>query len=328
MSLLSSTERDIRVLLPTDISSGQAGHIAAHSVLHGHNNSVLWAADYGDDGRAIQAAIDAAAECGRGTVLIGSGTWPIQETVRCASGVDVIAQRGAVLSLKADVDGVRLAPDMTCRGGVISATGLTEFTHAAMTVRGADRYFWRGGLSCIRDVLLLNTLTATTGTGLELLAAPGHIVGLHVQNVNIVHFDCGLRLDAQQTDTEQAFVNCNDFRSVHIQGCRTILDMRAIRANENVGGNVFSHIIHQADEKSEHLIRGSGHVRNNQFVNVSQVDWLNFTPAPDAPCIEFDLNTRNNHINLSMYLRETHVSDTGYGNLVQPIQGFMAPQYT
>ena len=286
-------------------------HADYHAIIHSHENMVVWAADYGTNGVAIQDAIDAAAAASIGTVFISPGIWNVAATIICEQQVDVILDRQARLNLTANTDLIQMAPNMTLHGGRLTATGIVGHTGSVVLLTGAEFNFSQD-LTIIENIEIYGRNNESAGNGI--LMQPdsdlNYVSGVRIQNVLMRDFDYALRMDA----TNFGFVNSIDISGLTIEGCNYGISIEG-RIGRSIGGNRFVNCLIFPRATSQRALY-LDYAQSNHFINIAMSDWDDVTAEP---VIELTANAHRNFIQFHSEITAVDVSDGGDDNVIRDL---------
>lgn len=279
-----------------------------------------YADDYGDDGAAIQTAIDVASVAGTGRVYVEDGTWDVDNTIECAEGVDLILSSKAILNATADVDIIKVHRSMRFSGGKIDCSNVAGYSSNAILFDGALQFRPHQTRTIVSDMLIVAETNGVTGAGIKMNAdanASDQVTGQHIQNVHIWNFGKGIWMRARSpSGVDLCWVNGNLLRDIAITGGQYAIHFDGgTVANCVIGANIIHGLFYQTTATSVTALSFTGRTRYNDIYGFQAFDWENTNPG--GACINLGALSVYEKIRVGEYVfRDLNLVDSGSGNKV------------
>ncbi|MEX3622834.1 pyocin knob domain-containing protein [Viridibacillus arvi] len=258
------------------------------------------------DAIKIQAALDFAFANKQKVVIAEERKYQLNATIKIREGVELRGERATHYSLDANLRGFELEQGASFCGGTISI-GIVNYAKEVVYLDGKYRYDSTSAKTVIRDLVIWNWTTTTSGIGLSLFSGgeTHQIQFLNIERLVIWNFDIGIKLKATEPTKGQTWINANRFDKITLSECNQMI---VIESNTSVpfecSGNVFSNLQIQPGTTTKQILKISG--MGNSFTGVL---WDTQLIQHTGPIAEFTSTSSMNNINMMFFPEERYVNN-------------------
>ncbi|MFJ9462993.1 pyocin knob domain-containing protein [Viridibacillus arvi] len=258
------------------------------------------------DAIKIQAALDFAFANKQKVVIAEERKYQLNATIKIREGVELRGERATHYSLDANLRGFELEQGASFCGGTISI-GIVNYAKEVVYLDGKYRYDSTSAKTVIRDLVIWNWTTTTSGIGLSLFSGgeTHQIQFLNIERLVIWNFDIGVKLKATEPTKGQTWINANRFDKITLSECNQMI---VIESNTSVpfecSGNVFSNLQIQPGTTTKQILKISG--MGNSFTGVL---WDTQLIQHTGPIAEFTSTSSMNNINMMFFPEERYVNN-------------------
>jgi len=290
-------------------------HVDDHYYIHNRQNAFVYASDYGNDGGAIQNAINFA-DTDKLPVVVSPGNWDIMQTIVLKPDSEIIMARNTVLRATANVNVLQAKPRCRITGGKIDCVH-ADFTSAALYFDGSDR-FNLANPTQVNNIRMVNTGLGYHGKGVYMRAeqqpSTESITGVIFSGLAIDCFETAIKVDVIEApeSTVKIWINANSGNNLFIYNCvhGISFDLNGSSSTYlNADGNTFTNIQIQATSESLSALYIEGDY--NQINNLMIWDWKN---SVNDVAIELTSRTTRNMIHTGA--KDTMIADNGTDNKI------------
>ncbi|WP_054635989.1 hypothetical protein [Thalassobacillus sp. C254] len=264
-----------------------------------------------DKSKGLQEAIDFAVDSNIGKVkLLGNATYTLNSGLLLKEGVALVLGENTRLSVEGDFRVIEMEENSSLSNGFIEIN-TEEFSSEVIYLDGRSQ-FWSWGKTKVENVALINTTGTNQGTGLSLHSqeADHYVSFVNFNNINIVGFETGIRLQADNPDEEEGYswVNGNRFHNITLDSCVYCIELNSsVTIPDEVTGNSFQGLQVQLSDITEKVLSISG--SDNRFEGVI---WDVHLIEQEEAVIEFTQDSYQNK--LSSNMRDGYIEDNGESN--------------
>ncbi|MGF9976781.1 pyocin knob domain-containing protein [Viridibacillus arvi] len=265
------------------------------------------------DAIKIQAALDFAFANKQKVVIAEERKYQLNATIKIREGVELRGERATHYSLDANLRGFELEQGASFCGGTISI-GIVNYAKEVVYLDGKYRYDSTSTKTVIRDLVMWNWTSTTSGIGLSLFSGgeTHQIQFLNIERLVIWNFDIGIKLKATEPTKGQTWINANRFDKITLSECNQMI---VIESNTSVpfecSGNVFSNLQIQPGTTTKQILKISG--MGNSFTGVL---WDTQLIQHTGPIAEFTSTSSMNNINMMFFPEERYVNNGENSNRV------------
>ncbi|WP_053415925.1 pyocin knob domain-containing protein [Viridibacillus arvi] len=265
------------------------------------------------DAIKIQAALDFAFANKQKVVIAEERKYQLNATIKIREGVELRGERATHYSLDANLRGFELEQGASFCGGTISI-GINNYAKEVVYLDGKYRYDSTSAKTVIRDLVMWNWTSTTSGIGLSLFSGGDthQIQFLNIERLVIWNFDIGIKLKATEPTKGQTWINANRFDKITLSECN---EMIVIESNTSVpfecSGNIFSNLQIQPGTSTKQILKISG--MGNSFTGVL---WDTQLIQHTGPIAEFTSTSSMNNINMMFFPEERYVNNGENSNRV------------
>ena len=258
------------------------------------------------DAIKIQAALDFAFANKQKVVIAEERKYQLNATIKIREGVELRGERATHYSLDANLRGFELEQGASFCGGTISI-GIVNYAKEVVYLDGKYRYDSTSAKTVIRDLVIWNWTSTTSGIGLSLFSGgeTHQIQFLNIERLVIWNFDIGIKLKATEPTKGQTWINANRFDKITLSECNQMI---VIESNTSVpfecSGNVFSNLQIQPGTTTKQILKISG--MGNSFTGVL---WDTQLIQHTGPIAEFTSTSSMNNINMMFFPEERYVNN-------------------
>ncbi|MEK4759915.1 pyocin knob domain-containing protein [Viridibacillus sp. FSL E2-0187] len=258
------------------------------------------------DAIKIQAALDFAFANKQKVVIAEERKYQLNATIKIREGVELRGERATHYSLDANLRGFELEQGASFCGGTISI-GIVNYAKEVVYLDGKYRYDSTSAKTVIRDLVIWNWTSTTSGIGLSLFSGgeTHQIQFLNIERLVIWNFDIGIKLKATEPTKGQTWINANRFDKITLSECNQMI---VIESNTSVpfecSGNVFSNLQIQPGTTTKQILKISG--MGNSFTGVL---WDTQLIQHSGPIAEFTSTSSMNNINMMFFPEERYVNN-------------------
>ncbi|MGE7837575.1 pyocin knob domain-containing protein [Viridibacillus arvi] len=258
------------------------------------------------DAIKIQAALDFAFANKQKVVIAEERKYQLNATIKIREGVELRGERATHYSLDANLRGFELEQGASFCGGTISI-GIVNYAKEVVYLDGKYRYDSTTAKTVIRDLVIWNWTSTTSGIGLSLFSGgeTHQIQFLNIERLVIWNFDIGIKLKATEPTKGQTWINANRFDKITLSECNQMI---VIESNTSVpfecSGNVFSNLQIQPGTTTKQILKISG--MGNSFTGVL---WDTQLIQHTGPIAEFTSTSSMNNINMMFFPEERYVNN-------------------
>ncbi|MFE6169538.1 pyocin knob domain-containing protein [Viridibacillus arvi] len=265
------------------------------------------------DAIKIQAALDFAFANKQKVVIAEERKYQLNATIKIREGVELRGERATHYSLDTNLRGFELEQGASFCGGTISI-GINNYAKEVVYLDGKYRYDSTSAKTVIRDLVMWNWTSTTSGIGLSLFSGGDthQIQFLNIERLVIWNFDIGIKLKATEPTKGQTWINANRFDKITLSECNQMI---VIESNTSVpfecSGNIFSNLQIQPGTSTKQILKISG--MGNSFTGVL---WDTQLIQHTGPIAEFTSTSSMNNINMMFFPEERYVNNGENSNRV------------
>ncbi|MGE7925279.1 pyocin knob domain-containing protein [Viridibacillus arvi] len=265
------------------------------------------------DAIKIQAALDFAFANKQKVVIAEERKYQLNATIKIREGVELRGERATHYSLDVNLRGFELEQGASFCGGTISI-GINNYAKEVVYLDGKYRYDSTSAKTVIRDLVMWNWTSTTSGIGLSLFSGGDthQIQFLNIERLVIWNFDIGIKLKATEPTKGQTWINANRFDKITMSECNQMI---VIESNTSVpfecSGNIFSNLQIQPGTSTKQILKISG--MGNSFTGVL---WDTQLIQHTGPIAEFTSTSSMNNINMMFFPEERYVNNGENSNRV------------